>query len=85
HLEGEADMIQNDHEGMYGENPIIEWLHGEIIKENSTIKIPGNIKSKKFRLVMGIWEPLKNKRIKITQSDVPTTNREIYIADIIVE
>ena len=75
-------LFQDDYDGSSLNNPVKEWLPGEIIKINSSVRIPEKISAQKIKVYLGVWEPLKGRRLKISRKTSDEKNRSIFVTDL---
>lgn len=74
-------LFQDDYEKTAGNNPMKEWLPGEIIKIKSSVRIPDSLSPQPVRMYLGVWEPQKGRRLKISRKKSSEKDRSIFVMD----
>ena len=62
--DGKKDYINADHKPINDRYPVTLWKPGQIVRDIHTVTLPGNWKSDKVGVYVGLWKP-KNLRMKI--------------------
>lgn len=78
------NLFQDNSGGTAVNNPIKEWLPGEIIKIKSSVHIPAHVTPQTLKMYLGVWEPGKERRLKISHTNSSEKDRSVFVMDLII-
>lgn len=79
--------LQNDHYPLDKGRMTGDWRQGEMIREAYEIAVPENVEKGIYRIRLGVWDPVKSKRLKIISASVPLPSEKdgLFIGEIKVD
>ncbi len=69
HLIGPGTYVNADHKPVEGLYPVSQWKVGQIIRDKHTATVPGDYKSDKITIRVGLWQGKRRMKIKGPQDD----------------
>lgn len=85
HLEGQGRVVNYDHMLDHGRVAMTNLKPGQVVRENYQIKIPDDLPTGQYKLVLGLWDPkFTGKGMNIIEGK-GKSGKELVLATISVE
>jgi hypothetical protein len=68
-VDGRVDRLNADHPPARGSLPTSKWQVGQVVQDVFEIQIPAGMPVRGLNLVMGLWDPKTDARLKLKNVD----------------
>ncbi|MBN2055826.1 hypothetical protein JW905_12935, partial [bacterium] len=62
-------LFQHDHQPAGGKRPTSNWRMGEIIGEEYSLQVPEGLRTGRYAVFVGFWNPCKGSRLPVTAGE----------------
>jgi hypothetical protein len=83
HLQGPGRVLNQDHQ-LGGDFGTSRWVVGERAQETLELTLPPDIPLGVYRVKVGVWQPERRRRLRLTATDHPREGDGVVVASFVV-
>ena len=78
-------VAQRDTAPRYGALNTTVWPPNELLDDDQSLPLPPNLPSGRYRLQMGIYNPVNNQRLHLLQGTTPTDQDSLILQEVLIK